>query len=132
MAEHREQAPGKPIGFDLTVADAEGIRDFYSAVIGWESEPLEMGGYADYFMKAPGSGDIVAGIVHARGVNAGLPPYWLAYFGVTDLDASLRQCTAGGGKVVSEIMGDEQRYCVIQDPAGAYLALIELPATPPD
>ena len=123
-----EHEPGTMIGFDLTVPDAESIRDFYAAVVGWEPEPLDMGGYADYFMKAPGSGATVAGIVHARGENADLPPQWLTYIVVEDLEASLRHCTERGGTRVTDIKGaaGEQRYCVIQDPAGAYLALIEL------
>ncbi len=29
---------------DLTVDDAEGVRDFYSAVVGWQAVPVDVGG----------------------------------------------------------------------------------------
>ena len=46
---------------------------------------------------------------------------------VEDLDASLQRCKEGGGTIVTAIRGNEGegRYCVIQDPAGAYLALMQ-------
>ena len=127
MSDAEKQPSGTIIGFDLTVPDAESIRDFYAAVVGWRSEPFDMGGYADYFMQAPESGQTVAGIVHARGENADMPPQWLTYVVVDDLDASLRQCEEGRGTIVMAVKGGEggSRYCVIQDPAGAYLALLQ-------
>src|SRR5438128_803527 len=38
-----------------------------------------MGGYSDFTMSPPGGGAIVAGVCHARGHNADLPPQWLIY-----------------------------------------------------
>jgi predicted enzyme related to lactoylglutathione lyase len=113
--------------WDLTVPDAESVRDFYTAVVGWQSEPIDMGGYSDFVMKTP-AGAAVAGVCHARGVNADLPPYWLPYVIVADLDASLQHCAEHGGSAVTEIKSGEDgsRYCVIQDPAGAVLTLMEM------
>lgn len=110
---------------DLTVDDAEGVRDFYAAVAGWKVEPVTMGDYDDYSMLADGSA--VAGICHARGSNADLPPVWLPYFGVDDLDASLERCCTAGGKVISgpRSAGPGMRFAVVRDPAGAAAALIE-------
>jgi predicted enzyme related to lactoylglutathione lyase len=112
---------------DLTVDDAEGIRDFYAAVVGWESDAVEMDGYSDFNMIAPDTGKPIAGVCHRRGGNAGLPPSWLMYVTVRDVDASAARCTELGGSLVVEpkTMGNYGRYCVIQDPAGAHLALFE-------
>lgn len=112
---------------DLTVDDADGIRDFYSAVLGWKAIPLDVGGHDDYVMTHPDTGDAAAGICHQLGEIKGLPQQWLIYVKVDDLDDSIAACDAGGGKVVfgpkdSESMG---RWCVIQDPAGAVMALTE-------
>ncbi len=128
MTTPQTHAVGTQIGFDLTVNDAEAIKDFYAAVIGWTSEPLAMGGYDDYFMKSPVTGDVVAGVCHARGGIADLPPQWLAYIVVDDLQASLDSCVERGGDVLTEIKGSEgeSRYCVIRDPAGAVLALMQM------
>jgi predicted enzyme related to lactoylglutathione lyase len=123
--------PGKPaigsIGWiDLTVDDAEQVRDFYATVTGWRPEPVVMGGYDDFNMVAPETGTPAAGVCHARGGNAGLPPAWMIYIVVADLDASVDACRRNGGEVVAgpRTMGRD-RYCVIRDPAGAVAALYQ-------
>jgi len=112
---------------DLTVPDAETIRDFYGEVVGWEPEPVDMGGYSDFNMNVPGDGMPAAGICHARGANADLPAQWLVYITISDLDASLASCRRRGGTVVSgpKDLGTAGRYAVIRDPAGAVAALFE-------
>ena len=87
-----------------------------------------MGGYSDHCMNQPGDGKTVAGICHARGGNAGLPAQWLLYIIVADLDESLKQCEAGGGKVLRGPLsyGAQGRYAIIQDPAGAAAALYQV------
>lgn len=124
------ETEAKPIGsigwFDLTVENADEVRDFYQAVVGWESVPLSMGDYSDYCMNQA-DGETVAGICHARGGNAGLPPQWLMYITVADLDQSIAEVTGRGGKVLMgpKAYGDTARYAVIQDPAGAAVALFQ-------
>jgi predicted enzyme related to lactoylglutathione lyase len=124
------ETPPPPVGsigwFDLTVPDAVAVRDFYTAVTGWTAAGLDMGGYEDFVMSRP-DGDAVAGICHARGGNAGLPPQWLLYIIVADLDASLAQCLERGGEVITgpKGAGPGKRYAVIRDPAGAAAALFE-------
>ncbi len=123
---------GKPetgsIGWvDLTVEDAERVRDFYAEVVGWRPSPVDMGGYSDFNMSAPASGTPTTGICHARGANAELPPQWLIYLIVEDLDASVASCRELGGEVIAgpREMAGQGRYCVIRDPAGAAAALFE-------
>ena len=111
---------------DLTVPDAGRVRDFYAAVVGWKHESLDMGGYDDFCMNTPADGQTVAGICHARGENAGLPPVWLVYINVANLAASLTQVRELGGEVLTAIreMGGG-RMAVIRDPAGAVAALFQ-------
>lgn len=124
MSETTKPQVGTIAWTDLTVPNADEVRDFYAAVTGWKPEPLSMGEYSDYVMAAP-DGKGVAGVCHARGVNAGLPAQWLIYITVEDVDESIRQCEQRGGKVIAgpKEMGGG-KYCVIQDPAGAVAALI--------
>jgi predicted enzyme related to lactoylglutathione lyase len=117
---------GKIGWIDMTVDDADGLRDFYQSVVGWEAEPVSMGDYSDYSMIAPGSGDAVSGICHARGTNAGMPGGWLIYITVADADESAAACTANGGEVLVEPRGlAGGRFCVIKDPSGAVAALYQ-------
>lgn len=119
---------GKIGWIDITVDDAEGLRDFYAAVAGWKPEPVDMGDYADFTMTMPGSGTPAAGICHARGSNAALPGQWLIYIVVPDAEASAAACTANGGKVIvgPRSMGGGT-FAVIEDPSGAVAALYQAP-----
>ncbi|MDH3620331.1 MAG: VOC family protein [Gammaproteobacteria bacterium] len=111
---------------DMTVDDADGLRDFYKNVVGWGVEDVSMGDYSDYSMTQPESGEAVSGICHARGGNADLPGGWLIYITVADVDASEAACTANGGEVLVAPKGlAGGRFCVIRDPSGATAALYQ-------
>ncbi len=121
--------PGAIAWHDLTVPNAEEIRDFYCQLLGWNHTDLDMGGYNDYSIHLPGrdpdAENVVGGICHARGENANIPPQWLMYVVVADVAASAQRCVELGGQVLDgpRAVGD-QNFCVIRDPAGAVAALI--------
>jgi len=101
---------------DLTVENADQVKDFYTKVIGWQTEAVSMGDYDDFNIYLPKSGhesdgDTIAGVCHARGGNANLPAQWLMYVRVADVQTS------------PKTMGKDQ-FCVIQDPAGAVIGLV--------
>ena len=114
---------------DLTVSAASATRDFYRQVVGWSVQDAEMEDegerYADYNMIGD-DGNPAAGVRHARGVNLGLPPIWMISLPVGDLAESLRRVREGEGKVIKVTRGIDGEYthAVVQDPVGAYLALV--------
>ena len=111
---------------DMTTGDAPRLRDFYTAVVGWASDEVSMGDYADYVMKAPSSGDGVAGVCHALGSNADLPSGWLIYITVADVEQSAARVGELGGKILVEPRGlAGGRFCVIEDPGGSIAALYQ-------
>jgi hypothetical protein len=118
--------PGQIGWIDLTVPDADAVRDFYRDATGWTPAPVSMGDYQDYCMNAA-NGQSVAGICHARGDNTGLPAVWMIYIVLADLDAALQRCEERGGKLLGapKRARDGNRFCAIQDPAGAIAALYE-------
>jgi predicted enzyme related to lactoylglutathione lyase len=89
-----------------------------------------MGQYNDFNLIPPGTELPVAGICHAKGMNAELPSQWLLYVIVEDADASAARCEKLGGKILvaPKDMGGGGRFSVIQDPAGATLALFAIAA----
>lgn len=116
----------KPIGNiewrDLTVANAEQVSDFYAQVVGWQKEPVSMGDYDDFNMC--NSQGTIAGICHAKGSNADLPPQWLMYVFVENAQLSAQKTIELGGEILkgpTEYGG--QTYYVIRDPAGAILSV---------
>ena len=115
---------GSIVWQDLTVPNAPEVRDFYCQVVGWTYTDRDMEEYNDFNINLPGTAETVAGICHARGSNANIPPQWLVYISVADVAESARRCEELGGKVIDgpRSMGGAT-FCVIQDPAGAVAAL---------
>ena len=117
--------PGTIAWHDLTVANADRVRDFYQAVVGWKPDPVKMGEYSDYNMITPG-GEAVSGVCHSRGMNVDLPPQWLMYVIVENVNASAKKCVELGGKVITGPRSHgAARFAVIQDPAGAVCAIYQ-------
>lgn len=119
---------GTIISADLTINQTEEVRDFYKQVIGWEHSDINMGDYSDYMMTTK-EGVPVVGICHQTGENAGLPPVWLVYFQVNNLEKSLEMCRNLGGKVLREPESGSTAcgsFAVIEYPAGAICALCQM------
>ncbi len=116
--------PGQIVWADLTTNQAESLKEFYKAVLGWQEFPVAMKdneeSYNDYAMlydeKNP-----AGGICNQRGVNANIPPQWIMYVCVEDVDSTLQNALDRGAKLVHESKkaGGSLNYVIIQDPAGA-------------
>ena len=105
---------------DLTVERTEQVRDFYAELAGLTVEPLSMGEYDDYVLNGA-DGKAVAGVCYPRGMNAEVPPVWIVYFRVADLDAAESRCVELGGEVVHR----HARTIFVRDPGGAHAAFYE-------
>lgn len=116
---------GKVIWQDLTVNNAEEVKNFYAEVVGWTSSNVNQGDYNDFNMHNA-DGEIVAGVCHKKGEISNFPSQWLIYISIENLDKSLENCIALGGKIIEgpKLMGNI-KYAIIQDPAGAFMALME-------
>ncbi|MEO1244222.1 MAG: VOC family protein [Pseudomonadota bacterium] len=110
---------GQQMWRDLTVDDAATVRTFYELVLGWSGQGADMGGYEDFHML-DAEGQVAAGVCHARGGNADLPPVWLPYFAVDSAEGAMRRAEEAGGRAVSALkQHDRYRYIALEDPAGA-------------
>jgi predicted enzyme related to lactoylglutathione lyase len=126
MAENSAGTTGQAAWVDLTVENAGQVRDFYAKVMGWSVQEVAMGEYADYAMVPQGASQAVAGVCHHRGPNTGIPPVWMVYFTVADLDAAIAAVQSEGGSVVKPPAGAAApRFAVIRDPAGAHCVLYQ-------
>lgn len=129
--EAKKFKPGTINWHDLTVENAEELKEFYKEVAGWEVQEIPMKdgeeSYFDYAMKdADGNG--VAGVCHLKGVNAGIPPQWIMYISVENITKSVDKALESGGKLLKEYRNKdgELLYAMIQDPAGAAFALAQI------
>ena len=79
---------------DITVPEADGLRDFYKNVVGWNTMDISMGDYNDYCMVSPSDNVVRSGVCHAAGANAGMPAAWIMYINVANLDESIARVIA--------------------------------------
>lgn len=111
---------------DLTVPNASEIVNFYKDILGYNVDKVSMGDYDDYCL-IDSSNVPVAGVCHGKGVNKDIPPFWIIYFKIDDLDKSLNSLLEKGGTKITEPknMGDDIKYCIVKDPNGTPFALFE-------
>lgn len=80
-------------------------------------------------MLTPGGAEPVAGVCHARGGIADLPSEWLVDIIVGDVGQCTRRCVANGGTLLVDPRElGKGRFCVIEDPQGAVMALCQEPS----
>ena len=108
--------------YDLMTPDPAASKKFYTSVAGWGTQPFDK----QYEMWTA-SGQPIGGIapINAEQRAAGIPPHWLAYVNVDDVDASANKVRSLGGNVMHgpEDIPNVGRYAIIQDPQGAVLAI---------
>lgn len=114
--------PGRFVWHDLITPDLEGAQRFYGALAGWTFKSQAMGpGQPPYAMAYAGDRPI-AGLTQA-GVGSGMPPIWLGYVSVPDVDAAADAARTAGGRVAlgpAEMPG-VGRFALLEDPQGGAL-----------
>jgi predicted enzyme related to lactoylglutathione lyase len=123
---------------ELHTTDRARALKFYASLVGWETKEVPMGPGEPYGLCLLHGKDI-AGILKSK-AGPGVPPHWLPYIAVDDVDASAAKVTELRGKVLNAPMDipDVGRFAVVADPQGAAFALYkhlkpygEEPAIPP-
>lgn len=116
---------GNPfIHIELHTHDTGAAKRFYSELLDWKLNDMEMPGFGTYTLLDVGEGT-GGGIVKSMTPDA--PPAWLSYINVDDLDASTKRAEKLGAKVLqprAEVPGWGY-FSVIQDPTGAVVGLYE-------
>ncbi|WP_330460990.1 VOC family protein [Streptomyces sp. NBC_00820] len=113
---------GSPFWIDLGSPDTAAAVAFYGAVFGWEfvSAGPEAGGYG-FFRK---DGRTAAGLGPLT--EEGARPAWMTYFRTDDIEATVREVTAGGGRVRCGPQNvGEGRMAQCTDPQGAHFAVLQ-------
>lgn len=114
----------RPAWVDLATSDAEGARDFYSKLFGWQMDVSDDPQYGGYATARMGEGS-AAGIGPKQDPN--MPNVWSLYIGTDDIDGLAEQVADAGGTVVAPPfdVGDQGRMAVFQDPSGAFISAWE-------
>ena len=113
---------------ELMTGDIAAAKKFYTDLIGWKLVDQDMGNMTYTMIFPPGAQEPVGGMMAMEGTDfQGVPPHWMPYIMVENVDQSAGKCAELGGKVVypSTDIPDIGRFCVIQDPTGATIALYQ-------
>ena len=101
---------------ELSTTDVPKAKAFYSKLFDWKLDDV----MENYTLINVGKGT-GGGMMK----NPGVPPFWLAYVEVDDIDAATKKAASLGATVVkdvTEVMGAGW-LSILQDPTGAALGL---------
>lgn len=109
---------------ELLADDVDSAIEFYTDVIGWDIEVVDMPQGKYYVLKA--NGNPVGGIMGKPEGYEQVPDHWGTYITVNDVDETLAKAEAAGGKAVYPPMDvpGVGRMCAISDKNGAVVSII--------
>jgi predicted enzyme related to lactoylglutathione lyase len=126
MQETPTYAPGTFCWVELGTSDGEAAKKFYTGLFDWGFADSPMGPDMVYTILKQDGKDV--GALYKMGpemASMGIPPHWLSYVSVANVDESAAKVKELGGTVMKEPfdVGEVGRMSVIQDPTGAAFAL---------
>lgn len=109
---------------ELLTNDTAKSIDFFSKLLGWTTDEMPMPSGTYYVLKDGDSS--VGGLMEIQKEWGEVPPNWMSYITVDDVDASAKKAVELGAKVLAPPMDIPKvgRFCTIQDPTGAVVSLI--------
>ena len=119
--------PGALAWNELYTTDTDAAAAFYGGLFGWSAQkgPTPDGG--EYFEYKLGDRP-ACGMLEIKKEWGEVPPNWSIYFAVAELDAALKTAKEMGASEVMPPMEvqDVGRFCLIRDPQGGYVSLIQI------
>ncbi len=115
----RFNEPGSLVWNEAAVEDAAGAQEFYTAVFGFEWDPMEGMDYATFRTGERPLGGLGP-------VQPGLPTGWTVCFAVASADGAVTAVESGGGKVLHPAEDSQfGRFAVLEDRWGAAFSVME-------
>ncbi len=119
---------------ELATNNLETCKQFYGELFGWQFKDNHIAGSdceADgmIYNEISIDGKKQFGGMYQMGKEYGdMPPHWLSYIAVDDVDASALKVTELGGSICVPPMDipNTGRFCIVSDPSGAKVSLITL------
>lgn len=109
---------------ELATSDAVAARAFYTRLFGWGVNEFPNDKMGTYYIFTKNGRD--AGAMYQLGSDMqGLPPNWLSYIAVTNVDEAGEKAKSLGGHLIMPPfdVGDMGRMTIVNDPQGAPFAL---------
>lgn len=121
---------------ELATTNLENCRKFYSELLGWNLKRSEAVGEGMEYVEFGTSENCSLGGMYqmtkeyCNAEGEMMPPHWMSYIAVDDVDASAAKVWELGGKVCvpPTDIPNVGRFSVVNDPTGATFSLITLKA----
>ncbi len=114
--------PGAMIWNELGTHEPQLAQEFFGALLGWTFKPAPQPGYVVIYNNGRGNGGIITMTEEWKDI----PPHWMVYFSVEDIEATLEKVKSNGGQahfpIISAGVG---RFTVVSDPAGAHFTVFQ-------
>ena len=127
MSEQRMPAHGIFCWNELSTNNVAAAKTFYTELLGWKLHDSKSAGMN--YIEIEAAGQRIGGMYQQSPETGGpVPPNWMAYVAVDDVDAAVARVADLGGKVCVGPMDipNVGRFAVINDPAGAVFSIITL------
>ena len=124
MQSHDKSKAGEFTWSELVTTDHEAAFGFYAALCGWERiSEFDMGPMGKYLLF--GQNGKPHGGMMTKSKDMPMPPAWLYYVHVDDLEAAVERAKAKGAKLLNGPMAvpTGERIAQLMDPQGAAFAL---------
>jgi len=110
---------------ELMTADVEKVKAFYTKLLGWTTREMDMGPNGTYTVWV-NQGKDVGGCMKIGPEMDNVPPHWMSYIAVPDVDASVRTASNLGGKLIvpPTDIPNVGRFAILGDPGGAAISII--------
>jgi hypothetical protein len=116
--------PGGLSWEDLRSPDPDAARAFYSAVFGYNTQPLPDAGPDYQMFSLPNEQAPLGGMGGLMGTDG--PPQWIVYFGVAETSAAVQAAEQAGGSVLTPAFDSPYgTMASLADPAGATFWIVE-------
>jgi predicted enzyme related to lactoylglutathione lyase len=121
-----DKSPGIFSWRELITQDTAGSAKFYTDLLGWTTDTMDMGGGNTYTMFMNGERP-VAGMVQPPAEKGDVPTAWVNYITVEDIDATVAKAQELGAHLCMPPMDipGRGRFAGVADPQGAMIAFWE-------
>lgn len=115
---------GRFVWFELLTNDTDAAYNFYGEVVGWKAAPMDMPGGVTYAAFKTGETPVGG---FTKPPQDSIPPHWVSYVSVDDVDATAEKVVANGGKALMDAFDvpNVGRMQPVADPHGAAFFLFK-------
>ena len=127
MSDTPPMTPGTFGWNELVTDDTEACETFFTRLMGWttDSKAMEDGGVYTFFKQGDRP---VGGMMSMQSLGLeDVPPHWMAYLTVENVDDACARCRELGGRIVMEPVDVPGigRFAIVADPTDAALGLAQ-------